>query len=298
MNLQALIYFREIVETKSISKVAQQRHISQSALSQTLNKLESEMGHKLLERSNRGVAPTKHGEILFKHAGTMLRVYDKMLEEFSYANREAEVKISGFLSLLDYSLPCILYKVKKKHPHLQFNLHVKNNISAANDLYDHLSDIAFLTEKIEDERLKINYLGKEKMVLVAHSSFRIPDKITLKQLLSYDMVLVDDDSVNLTKIMASCLNDIGESIDSLSILFKVDSIPGAKSTLNNALGICFLPYMSVKKEIYEKTFKAIEVSHFEFDYPIYLATLKEPFKSKSVETVYEYFLQKGSKEFC
>ena len=63
MNLTALEYFREIVESRSISKVATNRHISQSALSQNIHKLEDELGFMLLERSNKGVEPTEAGRI-------------------------------------------------------------------------------------------------------------------------------------------------------------------------------------------------------------------------------------------
>jgi len=59
MNISTLQFYKEIVESMSISKVAQNGHISQSALSQNIQKLESELGYQLLNRSNKGVYPTE-----------------------------------------------------------------------------------------------------------------------------------------------------------------------------------------------------------------------------------------------
>lgn len=299
MNLQALEYFREVVETKSISKVATNRHISQSALSQNINKLESEIGHQLLDRSNKGVEPTEAGRILFKYSGTMMRVYEKMMEELDHmANQHDSIRINGFLSLVDYSLPCVLYKVKKKYPSYQFEMHAKSNQASINELLDDLTDLCFVTESTCDERLAIETIGKETMILVANAQTRIPDKIVVNDLKKYDMVFLDDEAMSISSILKQQLKHTGITLDQIPILFKVDSIPAAKSSLNNGLGICFLPYMAVKKELYEKRFKLVEVEGLTLDYPIYLVGQKKSHRPKAVDDVFNYFVKHGEKEFC
>ncbi len=53
--------------------------------------------------------------------------------------------------------------------------------------------------------------------------------------------------------------------DDLNIMFEIDSIGAAKSSVSNNLGISFLPYMSIKKELYQKEFKLIEIEDFDLD---------------------------------
>lgn len=299
MNLQSLEYFREVVETKSISKVANNRHISQSALSQNINKLENELGYQLLDRSNKGVEPTQAGRILFKYTGTMMRIYDKMMEELDQmSNNHESIRINGFLSLVDYSLPCVLYKVKKKYPSYQFEMHAKSNQASVNELLDDLTDLCFVTEASCDERLVTEPIGKERMVLVANANSRIPDKISVTDLKKYDMVFLNDEAMNISSILKQQLKHSGITLEQIPILFKVDSVPAAKSSLNNSLGICFLPYMSVKKELYEKRFKLIDVEGLLLDYPIYLVAQKKSHRPKAVDDVFEYFVKNGEKEFC
>lgn len=299
MNLTALEYFREVVETKSISKVAMNRHISQSALSQNIHKLEDEVGYQLLERSNKGVEPTEAGRILFTYSGTMLRIYKKMQEELETLTHSTEnIRINGYLSLVDYSLPCVLYKVKKKYPKYTFEMHAKGNMESITDLINELTDLCFVTEEPCDNRLEYERIGKEKIVLVANYNSRIPDKIDVRDLQKYEMVLLDDNALTISTFLKHKLKNFNMSIDQIPIMFKVDSIPAAKSSVSNNLGICFLPYMSVKKEIYEKRFKLIEVENCVLDYNIFLVSRSKAERDRPTTDVYHYFVDNGEKDFC
>ena len=63
-EIRQLRYFVAVAERGSMSQAALDLHLSQSALSETLRKLEVELGVELLERSSRGVAPTPAGDAL------------------------------------------------------------------------------------------------------------------------------------------------------------------------------------------------------------------------------------------
>lgn len=299
MNLMEMDYIREVIETKSISKVALNKHISQSALSQNIQKLENELGYKLLERNNKGVVPTGAGRILFKYSGTIIRIYEKMIEELEALDKSAEnIRINGYRSFIDYSLPCLLYKVKKKYATYNFNMYTKAAMDSISDLFDDLTDICFVNEQPKDDRLDFCSIGREKIVLVANVNFNIPDVIDLEYLEKCEMILLDDESLSIGKFLEKKLKPVGLSIEKLPIMFKVDSIPAAKSSVNNQLGVCFLPYMSVKKELYEEQFKIIEVRNFDFDFMIYLVTRKKCNCSKAVQDVFQFLKDSGDKYFC
>lgn len=299
MNLNALEYFREVVEAKSISKVAVSKHISQSALSQNIQKLEDEVGFQLLVRSNKGVEPTEAGRILFTYSGTILRIFKKMQEELELLTHSTEhIRINGYLSLVDYSLPCVLYKIKKKFPKYTFEMHAKGNTESITDLINELTDMCFVTEEPFDDRLEYERIGKERIVLVANYSSRIPDVIEVKDLMKYEMVLLDDNALNVSSLLKNELKKINMKVEELPIMFKVDSIPAAISSVGNSLGICFLPYMSVKKELYEKKFKLIEVKDMNPDYDIFLVTRHRNDRDKPTSDVFSYFVDNGEKDFC
>ncbi|MDO4799470.1 MAG: LysR family transcriptional regulator [Bacillota bacterium] len=299
MNVTSLEYFREIVEAKSITKVAANRHISQSALSQNIQKLEDEFQCSLLERSNKGVYPTEAGRVLFRYAGTMLRVMEKLRAELeSLSNRSELVRITGYPSLVEYSLPCMLYKVKKKYLHYHFEMRSRMNSDAIHDLVNDIADLCFVSERPLDADLVSEHIGTERIVLVASRDSAVPATISAEELTRYDMILLDDDLATISSFIRAKLEPKGVAFDALSILFKVDAIPAAKSSVHNNMGLCFLLYASVKKEIYDKEFRIVEVRDVAMDLDVYLVAQPKAARSKVVEDVFRYFKEHGADEFC
>jgi LysR family transcriptional regulator of gallate degradation len=68
MDPRKLLYLASIIEHGSFKKAAKHLHISQPALSTSMDRLEKSLGGKLLERGPAGIAPTLLGELLYSHA--------------------------------------------------------------------------------------------------------------------------------------------------------------------------------------------------------------------------------------
>jgi len=298
MNISSLRYYKEVVETKSISKVAQNSHISQSALSQMMQKLEGELGYQLLNRSNKGVFPTDMGKIVYKYSGTVIRIHEKMIDELhSHQHQLENVRINGYGSFINYSLPCIMYKIKKKFPMYKFELHSKTSDETVNDLLNEVTDIGFVDEAPIDESIRYDYIGKERIVLAASTDSKIPEKIKVQDLVNYELVLLDRQSP-IHSFLKKKLKTVDLTLEELNVMFEIDSIGAAKSSLRNNLGLCFLPYMAIKKELYQEEFKLVEIEDFDLDYNIYLASRKDVENANGLKPIIKYFIKSGSSEFC
>ncbi|HYZ54785.1 MAG TPA: LysR family transcriptional regulator [Streptosporangiaceae bacterium] len=79
MELRELRAFVAVAEEGGISAAARRLHVSQPALSQTVNALERELGVKLLERSSTGVRITEAGTTLLAEARAILARHDQAL---------------------------------------------------------------------------------------------------------------------------------------------------------------------------------------------------------------------------
>src|SRR5690349_5650183 len=62
MHIETLKLYCDVVRLRSYSRAAEQNHVSQSAASQSLAKLEAELGAKLLDRSQRPFVVTPQGQ--------------------------------------------------------------------------------------------------------------------------------------------------------------------------------------------------------------------------------------------
>lgn len=68
--------FLQVLDLGSFSKAAESLNIAQPALRQHVQKLEDQLGTKLLERSSRGVAPTPDGREFGRRARDILSLVD------------------------------------------------------------------------------------------------------------------------------------------------------------------------------------------------------------------------------
>lgn len=301
MNISALKYFRRVVDSKSISKVSHNSFISQSALSQMIQRLESEVGYQLLKRSNKGVSLTDMGSVVYKYAKIITRLEEEMEEELCrVAQNITNIRINGYYSFVNYSLPCVLYRVKKELPKLNFESFAKPSEESLKDLLNELTHISFLNQEPINKNVHYSSIGKEKIVLLANKDFQIPDQITIKELANYEMVFLNSDCIPKDFIIDK-LKEADLKYSDLNIMFEVNNISSAKSSLSNGLGVCLMPYMSVKKEIYEKDYKVIEITDFSLDYDIYVAMLKSCSSCDPVnpiEKVYQYFIKNGTDGIC
>jgi DNA-binding transcriptional LysR family regulator len=79
MEIRTMRAFVAVVEDQSLSAAARRMHLSQPALSQTMNALEREFGVQLLNRGRSGVRPTEAGTTLLTEARAVLARYERAL---------------------------------------------------------------------------------------------------------------------------------------------------------------------------------------------------------------------------
>lgn len=79
MELQQLQYFVTTVQAGSVTKAAEILYISQPALSQTLRRLEKELGFSLFERRHAGIHLTLGGEVIYQGAEWILGTIEEMV---------------------------------------------------------------------------------------------------------------------------------------------------------------------------------------------------------------------------
>lgn len=73
MLLRQIKYFVAIVDCNSFTEAAEECFISQSAISQQINALESELGVKLTKRDGRKFVLTLAGEYFYKRGKAILQ---------------------------------------------------------------------------------------------------------------------------------------------------------------------------------------------------------------------------------
>jgi DNA-binding transcriptional LysR family regulator len=92
LNLRDLLVFRVLSDTQSTTIAAERLGVTQSAVSQSVNRLEKLFGTTLLDRSNRPLRTTHAGEVLRHGVSNILQNVRRMVDEVQ-AGSDSKVPI-------------------------------------------------------------------------------------------------------------------------------------------------------------------------------------------------------------
>jgi len=295
MDIKSLEFFQKISEIKSISKVAKRSHISQSALSQQMQKMEDTLGHQLFIRSNRGVELTNSGELVLKYINNIIKTYDKMVEKLE-RQQDKEIKIEADFAIATYCLPCVLVKMRELYPKHDYNLISNSSDQIEKDVMNDICEVGFINRE-PDEELMFENVIEEKVVLISLPGYDIPEKFNLAEILKQPLVILKDECIIKEKLNRA-LQKAGHSMEDLNIITKLESTEALKTVVQKGYGVAFVPYNSVKKEIETKELKIARVKDYNLDYNIYLISKnKEELNSKAREFI-NGFVKLGNNICC
>lgn len=123
-TLNQLIVFKRVVETGSFNKAAAEEYITTNAVMKQMNKLETELGARLLIRSHRGAELTEAGISFYEDAVKILSICESSaFRARTIADKASpSVKFGASFANRPEDLENILTKVVEKHPEIRIEM--------------------------------------------------------------------------------------------------------------------------------------------------------------------------------
>ncbi|MFF3942294.1 LysR family transcriptional regulator [Streptomyces phaeofaciens] len=121
LNLERLRTLDALARHGSVSGAAVGLHITTSAVSQQMAKLEREVGQQLLARHGRGVRLTDAGRLLAQHASRILSQVELAQSDLEAQRGQVvgELRLSAFPTAARGLFPAALAALRKDHPGLR-----------------------------------------------------------------------------------------------------------------------------------------------------------------------------------
>ncbi|MFV8430254.1 HTH-type transcriptional activator IlvY [Vibrio owensii] len=144
MNIKSLQLFIHLCDSKSFAKTAAAMHISPSALSRQIQKLEEETHQQLFLRDNRSVELTVQGKKLLPVALKILGEWQQYQSYVKGTEDELKGEIRLFCSVTaSYShLPELISEFRIQHPFIEFKLSTGDPAQAIDKILTDEADIA------------------------------------------------------------------------------------------------------------------------------------------------------------
>lgn len=170
--------FLAVAESLSFSQAAQQMHLSQSALSTLIIRLEEAFGTRLFDRTTRTVALTAAGEVLASQAGQLLSDMERTVTAVRDVTmvRRGRVALAALPSLAAHVIPPLFRAFGERYPDIKLSLidtlsepafelvregRVDFALTAANPAYTDLDYLPLTTDNFVLLAARSHPLGQE-----------------------------------------------------------------------------------------------------------------------------------------
>lgn len=176
MELLQLYYFQTTARCQQISAAARELHIAQPSLSQTIKRLENELGTPLFDRSGKQIRLNESGQIFLKYTDMILGAITDARSELADLSDNPRRQISFFVQAASSLLPDILEKFRQQNPDIQFQI---IQSATAHDTADDI-DLTLYSSVVPDERPETTLLLREPLVVALPSSHPLADRREVK----------------------------------------------------------------------------------------------------------------------
>jgi len=169
-ELQAFLH---VAETLHFARSAKALHMSPSALTRSIQRIEDELGQPIFERSKRAVTLTRAGEIFRDYARAQLAAHAQLLEALA-AERQAptgELRIACTVTACHSVLPKLLARCRTRYPGVHLQLSTSDAARCMQRLENDEADMAVVPEPAHPaEELRFVRLAFTELALIAPSS--------------------------------------------------------------------------------------------------------------------------------
>jgi DNA-binding transcriptional LysR family regulator len=167
----ALRAFRAIAEHGSFTRAAAALDVTASALSQTLQQLETQLGTRLLQRTTRRVGLTEAGSDLLKRIAPALTELDRAMDETrQYGDRaRGTLRLTVPFIVSQWMIEPMLAEFMARWPDVRLDIHVDNSLT---DLVAESFDAGIrLGERVERGMVAVPISGPMRSVVIASPAY-------------------------------------------------------------------------------------------------------------------------------
>jgi len=246
-TLHQLQVFLKITQTKSITKAAEELHLTQPAVSIQLKNLQDQFEIPLTEIVGRQLFVTEFGkEIALAAENIINEVHAINYKTLAYKGiLSGKLKIS-VVSTGKYVMPFFLSDFIKENSGIEFEMDVTNKAKVIKSLKNNEVDFALVSTIPNDLEVESELLMQNKLYLVANKDFVFDSKSKIKDSLA-QIPLIYRELGSATRI--SMENFLISNEIKANMKLQLTSNEAVKQAVIAGLGLSIMPLIGLKNEL-------------------------------------------------
>lgn len=287
MEWNQLHTFLVAAREENFSRAAELLHTSQPSLSQTIKRLEEDLGYSLFEREGKHIRLNESGRIWMYTVQQMEELYDNTKVRLEEMHDKSHPQVSIYLGCASTLLIGLLQFLRERNPGVQYQIHQWNVTGESKD-----KDIQILSELPETGGLQesVSILFEESVVLAVPAKHRLLslEEITLKDLEKEGFISLNNNWA-LTRYITA---EMTRMHFTPRVTMWVDNPNLMRELLKEHMGIAFVPSLSWKsfagEEVVMRPVKGCSLYRY-----VYLRTPEKAYLTREqkecIKGIKEYF---------
>jgi DNA-binding transcriptional LysR family regulator len=269
MEMHPLRVFLTVAAEKSFSRAAEKLLRTQPAISLSIQRLETELGEKLIDRSAKDLLLTDAGKIVLEYA----RRFENLQGDLENALAELRDKSAGRLTiganesstlyLLDH-----IERYRRRYPKIKVQIRRSLSSKIPGELLDGDLELGILTFDPEDERLITKIIFTDHLAFITSPSHRFAARgeisiteLGMETFIAHNVV---------SPYRGVVIREFQRNKVPLNMDLEMPTVEAIRKMVQRNEGVAFLPRMCVSEELTQGILCEVKVKEMVVDRKIRL----------------------------
>jgi DNA-binding transcriptional LysR family regulator len=269
MELQPLRVFLTVAAEKSFSRAGEKLLRTQPAISLAIQRLETELGEKLIDRSAKDLILTDAGKIVLDYARRFENLQSELenalaeLRDMSAGRLTIGANESSTLYLLDH-----IERYRRRYPKIKVQIRRSLSSKIPTELLDGDLELGLLTYDPEDERLVSKVIFNDHLAFIVSPQHRLASRedVSITELGRENFIAHNV----VSPYRAVVLREFQRHKVPLNVDLEMPTIEAIRKMVQRNEGVAFLPRMCVGEEIRQGILREVRVKEMHVDRKIRL----------------------------
>jgi DNA-binding transcriptional LysR family regulator len=269
MDLYPLHVFQTVAAEKSFSRAAERLLRTQPAVSLAVQRLEAELGEKLIDRSAKELVLTDAGHTVLDFA----RRFESLRQELENSLAELRDKSSGRL-VIGANESTTLYLLRhianyrRLYPKVKVQVRRSLSSKIPNELIDGNLELGVISYDPGDDRLVTKVIYTDSLVFVVSPKHRFADRQSVS-ITELGMETFIAHNV-ISPYREVVLREFQRHKVPLNMDVEMPTVETIRKLVQSNQGVAFMPLMCVGQELDQRTLRAVKVKELNVERKIRL----------------------------
>jgi DNA-binding transcriptional LysR family regulator len=269
MELYSLQVFLTIAQERSFSRAAEKLLRTQPAVSLALQRLEQELGQKLIDRSGKDLMLTDAGQVVIEYA----RRFQSLQQEMENSLAELRDNSAGRLAIGANESTALyllrhIERYRALYPKVKVQIRRSLSSKVPDELLDGILELGVISYDPADERLRSKVIYTDALAFVVSPRHRLANRksVSIRDLGSENFIAHNV----VSPYRETVLREFQARKVPLNMDVEMPTIETIRKLVQSDFGVAFLPRMCVEDEIDQGTLREVRVKELHVERKIRL----------------------------